>query len=128
VAYDVGRIGRYAKRRQTMTRLQDPAFYLLHLDGSALENTIADPNTGERQPAFFLWSSIQKVREYARLDGSDLRGFTLMSFETVEDVERFVEEHRDFYQWVVVNPKLGLRSGMEPFERLVDMARSLAVE
>jgi hypothetical protein len=110
-----------------MTRLQDPAFYLMHIDGDALETTIVDPDSGQRQPAFFLWSSIQKVREYARLEGTDLRGFNLMSFETVEDVERFVEEHRDFYRWVVINPKLGLRSGMEPFERLVDMARNLAV-
>jgi hypothetical protein len=111
-----------------MTRLQDPAFYLTHIDGEALETTIANPDSGERQRAFFLWSSIQKVREYARLEGTDLRGYNLMSFESVEDVERFVEEHRAFYQWVVVNPKLGLRSGMEPFEQLVSMARSLAVE
>jgi len=111
-----------------MTRLQDPAFYLLHLDGPALENSIADPDSGKRQPAFYLWSSIQKVREYAQREGSSLRGFTITSFETVEDVERFVEKHRDFYKWVVVNPKLGLRSGMEPFEKLVDMAQSLAVQ
>jgi hypothetical protein len=110
-----------------MTRLQEPAFYLLNLDGSALKNDIADPDSGERQPAFYLWSSIPKVRQYTRLEGSELGGFTLMSFETVEDVERFVEKHRDFYKWVVVNPKLGLRSSMEPFEQLVDMARSLAL-
>lgn len=111
-----------------MTRLQDPAFYLVHVDGEALETEIVDPGSGERQRAFFLYSSVAKLREYADGSGTDLRGFNIMSFETVEDVERFVEEHRDFYEWVVVNPSLGLRSSMEPFEWLVDMARDLAVE
>ena len=111
-----------------MTDLQDPAFYLINRDGSAAASEIVNPDTGQREGAFFLWADVHKLREYARLAGTDLRGYSLMSFETVEDVEQFVEHHRDFYKWVVVNPKLGLRSGMEPFEQLVGMARNLAVE
>lgn len=111
-----------------MTDLQDPAFYLVNRDGSAVASEIANPDTGQRERAFFLWADIPKLRQYASQAGTNLDNFNLMSFETVEDVERFVEQHRDFYDWVVVNPKLGLRSGMEPFGDLVNMARNLAVE
>ena len=104
----------------------------MNRDGSPSASDIVNPNTGQRERAFFLWADIPRLRQYASQFGTNLGGYldgyNLMSFETVEDVERFVEEHRDFYTWVVVNPKLGLRSGMEPFESLTDMARKLAVE
>jgi len=111
-----------------MTRLQDPAFYLVHCSGEVLETDIVVPSEDRRERAFFLYSDMAKLQEYVRLSGTDLRRYNLMSFETVEDVERFVEQYRNFYVWVVVNPQLGLRSYMEPFERLLNMARRLAVE
>lgn len=111
-----------------MTRLKDPAFYLTYQNGSAVQTDIVVPGEGSRRPAFFLWASIAKLQQYARGSGTDLRRHHLMSFETVEDVERFVGQHRDSFEYVVVNPKLGLRSPIEPFEQLLEMARGLAVE
>ncbi len=111
-----------------MTRLRDPAFYLVHFDGSPVETEIVPPEGGRRQRAFFLYSNMPRLQEYVQQSQTNLWGYNLMSFETVEDVEAFVERYRDFYTWVVVNPRLGLRSGMEPFEQLSQMARSLAVQ
>ncbi|MEJ7872098.1 MAG: hypothetical protein WKF67_07540 [Rubrobacteraceae bacterium] len=111
-----------------MTRLRDPAFYLMHRDGAPLETDIVVPEERRRQRAFFLYSNMPRLQEYLRLSQTDLRGYNIMSFETVEDVDQFVELHRNLYEWVVVNPQLGERSGMEPFEQLPQMARGLAVQ
>ncbi len=111
-----------------MTDLQDPAFYLMNHDGSPTASKVVNPETNRRERAFFLWADMSRLRQYIDLSGIDQRAFNLMSFQTVEDVERFVEQHRDFYQWVFINPRLGVGSGMEPFESLTGMARSLAAE
>lgn len=111
-----------------MPRLRSPAFYLVHLNGDVLETDILAPDGSRRQRAFFVFSSIATLQMYVSLSGSDMRRYNLLSFETLEHVEEFVEQHRDFYEWVVVNPRLGQRSGMEPFGQLVEMARSLVVE
>jgi hypothetical protein len=109
------------------TPLSAPAYYLAHYDGEVLETEMVVPGQG-RRPTFFVYSSVERLRDYARLSGTNLQGFNIMAFETLEDVEHFVEEHRDFYEYVVVNPELGGRAALEPFERLLDMARELAVE
>lgn len=111
-----------------MTDLQDPAFYLRNRDGNPTASEVVNPETNRRERAFFLWADMPRLRQYIDQSGMDQRAFNLMSFQTVEDVERFVEQHRDFYQWVFINPRLGVGSGMEPFGELVNMARSLAVE
>jgi hypothetical protein len=86
------------------------------------------PEGGERQRAIFLYSDMARLQEYLRLSQAAPQRYNIMSFETVENVERFVERHRHFYVWVVVDPQLGERSWMEPFWQLPQIARGLAVQ
>lgn len=43
-------------------------------------------------------------------------------------MQSFVEQNRDVYDYVILNPKLGRSSAVEPFEQLSEMAQELAVE
>lgn len=102
------------------------ASYLVHVDGDPLETVTVLPNEGRRRTAFMVFSTTEKLSEYTRLSGKDLYGYNIQAFVTLEEVERFAEQHSDFYELVMIDPEMGQPSAYEPFERLADVVRQLA--
>jgi hypothetical protein len=104
------------------------AYYLVHVDGEVLQTTTVLPGESRRRNAFLVHSTIEKLAEYNRLSGRDLHGFNIQAFVTLNQAERFVEQYRDYYEFVMPDPELGQPSAFEPFERPPDVVRQLASE
>jgi hypothetical protein len=102
------------------------AYYLVHIDGDVLETTVVLPDENRRRNAFMVYSTVEKLVEYSRLSGDDLKGFNMQAFVTLEQVERFRDQHSDFYEFVLPDPELGQPSAVEPFEGLPEVIRQLA--
>jgi hypothetical protein len=75
-----------------------------------------------------VFADVERMERYLRLAGLNPAEYRHMRFDTLEEVERFVNQYRDRYEFVMINPELGQPSAVEPFERLLDMARELAGE
>ncbi len=68
-----------------------------------------------------VYSTVEKLREYVRLSGRDLHGFNMQAFVTMDQVEQFRDQYRDFYEFVMPDPEMGQPSAIEPFKRLPDV-------
>jgi hypothetical protein len=110
------------------TPLSDPAYYLVHPHGEILDTTVQMPGEERLQTTFLVFADVEMMERYLRLAGQNPAGYRHMRFDTLEEVERFVNQYRDRYEFVMINPELGQPSAVEPFERLLDMARELAGE
>ncbi len=110
------------------TPLSDPAFYSVDPNGNPMDTTVEMPGQPELQKAFYVFAHIELLQHYAHQSGRSPDEYRIRSFETLEDVQNFVEQNRDNYEHVIVNPKLGQSSAVEPFDRLLEMARELAVQ
>jgi hypothetical protein len=104
------------------------AYYLVYGDGEVLQTTTVLPGESRRRNAFMVYSTIEKLAEYNRLSGRDLHDSNIQAFVTLDQAERFVEQYRDYYEFVVPDPETGQPSALEPFERLPDVLRQLASE
>jgi hypothetical protein len=102
------------------------AFYLMHVDGTVLETSVVLPGESQRRNAFLVYSTVEKLAEYNRLSGRDLYGFNIQTFVTLEQAERFMEQHRDYYDFVMPDPEVGQPSALEAFEQLADVVHQLA--
>ncbi len=104
-----------------MTRLRNPAFYIKRTqDGFPLQTELPE---GITLPVFGTSDAALRWMEAFGLRHDE---YTVESFYTLEDVERFVFRYESGYQRLAINPPPEPHTPpiLHPFGKLLEIARS----
>jgi hypothetical protein len=89
------------------TPLSDPAYYLVHPRGEILETSVQMPGEERLYTAFLMFADVEMMERHLRLAGQNPAVCRLMRFDTLEGVERLVDQYEDRYEFVMIKPELG---------------------